>query len=61
MSPVGCITVTESPPLTIVKEMEEMFLSLGYSQTVAMKFVNDQGIDSPWTLTSLSDEDITAI
>ena len=31
---------TESPPL-IVKEMEEMFLSLGFIQVVAQKLVED--------------------
>ena len=41
--------------------MEEMFLRLGFSQTVAMKLVDDQGIDSPWTLASLFDEDIVTI
>ena len=43
------------------QKMEEMFLRLGFSQTVAMKIVDDQGKDSPWTLTILSDEDIVAI
>ena len=28
---------------------------------VAQKLVYDQGIDSPWTIASLSDEDITVI
>ena len=28
---------------------------------MTMKLVSDQGKDSPWTLASLSDEDITAI
>ena len=41
--------------------LEEMFLRLGFSQIVAMKLVDDQGIDSPWTLVSLSDENIAAI
>ena len=40
-------------------QMEEMFLRLGFSQTVAMKQVDDQWIDSPWTLASLSDKYIT--
>ena len=48
-------------PTTIIKEMEEMFLRLGFIQTVAIKLVDDQGIDSPWTLASLSDKDIAAI
>ena len=38
-----------------------MFLRLGFSQTVAMKLVDGQGIGSPWTLASLSDEDIATI
>ena len=56
--PVRCALSTVSPLPTILKEMEEMFLRLGFSQTVAMKLVDDQGIDSPWTLASLSDESI---
>ena len=35
-----------------------MFLRLGFTQTVTMKLVYDQGINSPWYLASLSDEDI---
>ena len=50
-----------SPHPTIVKETEEMFLRLGFSQAVVLKLVEDQGIDSPWTLTSLSKEDIATI
>ena len=46
---------------TMVKEMEKMFLRLGFSQAVVLKLVDDQGIDSPSTLASLSDKDITAI
>ena len=38
--------------------MEEMFLRLGFSQTAAMKLLDDQEINSPWTLASLSDKDI---
>ena len=38
-----------------------MFFKLGFSQTVAQKLVYDQGIDSPQTLASLSDENITMI
>ena len=45
----------------MVKEMKEMFLRLGFSQTVAMKIVDDLGIDSPWITAGLSDEDIDAI
>ena len=58
--PLRCAPAAESP-LSIIEEMEEMFLKLGFSQTVAMMLVDDQGISSPWTLSSLSDEDITAI
>ena len=56
-----CIPATESLPPTIVEEMEEMFLRLGFSQTVAMKLVDDQEIFSSKTLASLSDKDIAAI
>ena len=52
---------TESPPLTIIKEMKEIFFRLGFSQTVAIKLVDDQAIVSPWILASLSDEDIATI
>ena len=52
-------TASLSP--TVVKEMEEMFLRLGFNQAVVLKLVNDQGINSPCTLTSLSDKDIAAI
>ena len=38
-----------------------MFLRLGFSQAVVPKLVDDQGIDYPWTLASLFDEDITVI
>ena len=41
--------------------MKEMFLKLGFSQTVAKKIEEDQGIDSQQTLASLSDKEITAI
>ena len=37
---------TLSLPPTIVKEMDEMFLRLGFSQAVALNLVNDQGINS---------------
>ena len=47
---------TKSMPPTIIEEMEETFLRLSFSKTVAMKLVDDQGTDSPWTLASLSDE-----
>ena len=41
--------------------MERMFLRLCFSQTVARKLKEDQGVDSPWTLASLSDKDIATI
>ena len=56
-----CMPATVRPLPTTIEEMEEMFLRLGFSQTVAMKLVDDQGIVSLWTLASLSDEDIAAI
>ena len=46
---------------TVFKEIEHMFLRLGFGQAVVLKLVDDQGINSPWTLASLSDEDIEAI
>ena len=49
------------PALTIKEQMQKMFLRMFFCQTVAEKLVKDQGIDSPQTLTSLSDEDISAI
>ena len=42
MSLARCAQATESLPLTIDEEMEEMLLRLGFSQTVAMKLVKDQ-------------------
>ena len=44
-----------------IEEMEEMFLRLNFSQTVAMKLVDGQEIDSPLTIASLSDKDIATI
>ena len=41
--------------------MEEMSLRLVFSQTVVMKLVDDKRIDSPWTLASLSDDNIATI
>ena len=41
--------------------MEKMFFRLGFSQAVVLKLVDYQGIDSPQTLASLSDEEITEI
>ena len=58
---VRCTLTSECLLPTSNEEMEEMFLRLGFSQTVAIKLVDDQGIDSPWTLASLSDEDIAAV
>ena len=43
----------ECPLPTIIEEMEEMFLRLGFS-----KLMEDQEIDYPWTPASLSDVDI---
>ena len=51
----------ENPSLSVKNETQEMLLRLGLSQVVANKIVNDQEIDSPWTLVSLSDEDLTTI
>ena len=59
--PTSHAPAAESLPPTVVEEMEEMLLRLDFSQTVAMKLVNDQWIDSPWTLASLSDKDIAII
>ena len=58
---VSYAPATESPQPTIIKEIKEMFLRLGFSQTVAMKLVNDKEIDSPLTLASLSDENTATI
>ena len=40
------VPAKESLALTIVKEMEEMFLRLVFGQPVAMKLVDSQGMDS---------------
>ena len=53
-----CTPATECLLPTIIKQIEEMFLNIGFSQVVAEKLVNDQRTDSPWILASLSDEDI---
>ena len=45
--PVNHTPATECLQLTIIEEMEEMFLRLRFSQTVAMKLVDDQGIVFP--------------
>ena len=55
---------TPSPgswPLTIVKEIKDMFLRLDFSQTVAQKLADDQGKNVPCTLASVSDKNINAI
>ena len=57
----ACTLAAPNLPLTVVKEMEEMFLRLGFSQAVVLKLVEDQEIDSPWILASLSNDDIAAI
>ena len=44
--PARYTPAAESLPPTIVEEMEEMFLRLGFTQTVAMKLVDNQGMDS---------------
>ena len=51
--PMSCAPAAESPPPTIVNEMEEIFLRLGFSQAVVMKLVDDQGIGSPRMLAYL--------
>ena len=48
-------------PLTINDEIKIMFLTLGYSQAMGQKPVEDQGIDSSWTLTSLFVDNVSAI
>ena len=53
--------ITDCPPPTVEDEIQEMFLRLGFSQTVNQKLVKDEGIDSAQTLGSLSDEDISVI
>ena len=55
------MSLTQSPPLTIKDEMQEMFLRWGFGQMVAQKLAEDQEIDSPHTLAAISDKDITAI
>ena len=52
---------TESPPPTILEEIEDMFLILASTQSVDTKLVDDQGIESPQSLASLSDKDIASI
>ena len=57
----SCMPAAECQPLTIKNQMQGMLLRLRFSQTVIQKLVKDQGIDSPLTLASLSDENITVI
>ena len=40
-----CTPTEESLPLIIIKEKDEMFIRLGFSQTVTKKLVDDQRID----------------
>ena len=56
-----CELAIESPPLTIKDEMQEMFVWLLFSQRIAKKLVDDQEIDSPNTLASISNNDIVTI
>ena len=58
---VSCTPAAPSPPAAIIKELKEMILRLGFSQTVAMKLVDDQGMDSQQTLACLSDKDTITI
>ena len=48
------------PPIDM-EEMEKMFLTLRFSQTVVLKLVEDKVTHSPQTLANLSDEDIAPI
>ena len=48
--PVACAPAAPSLPPTIIKEVKEMFLRLGFSQVVVLKLVEDQWIVSPQTL-----------
>ena len=41
-----CMPATEGMTWTMVKEIEELYFRLVFSQRVAMKLVDDQGIDS---------------
>ena len=52
---------TECSPLTIIKQMEMIFLKLGFSQVVSDMLVYDQEIYSPLILASLSNEEIIMI
>ena len=51
----------ESPPLTFNDEVQMAFVQLLFSQMVVEKLVQDQRVDFPRTLASLSYENITAI
>ena len=57
----SCIPAAELLPLTINDDMQRMFLRLKSSSTVAQKLVEDQMTDSPRTLASRLDKDITVI
>ena len=59
--PISHAPPAESLPPTVVEDIGEMFLRLGFSQTVTIKLVDDQWIDSLQTLASLSNKDITTI
>ena len=58
---IACTLFAPSLLPSIVKELEEMYLRLSFSQAVMLKLVDDQGIDSSSTLASLSDENNAAI
>ena len=45
--PVVHALVMPSLPPTVVKEMEKMFLRLGFCQAVVLKVVDDQGTEYP--------------
>ena len=49
------------PATSYCQKMDKIFFRLESSQTVALKLMEDQGIDSPWILSSLSDKDMTTI
>ena len=56
----SCAPATKSPN-SVIKQMEVVFFSLGFSWEVAQKLVYDQGIDSPRAIAILSGEGITVI
>ena len=57
----NCMPVIENLPPTFDNEMQMMFIRLGFSEIKAKKLVKDQGIDSPQTLASFSDEVVNVI